>query len=186
VGQSAQLRQALSARERSRPRFCFKPRSMASCSESGITPGTTFVGTLPANGFGLLEADVETVCATDRVAPQIKRPTQRKRGGAPPPAIQRSRNAGPELFSFMLSSRPPAHWRSTRVHLIYQLHVFCDQSQVPVLRRSNCDLPKNFVSQGGFRAVLVSRHQHCVVSSSVYGPISRHAVRKSVQRSESG
>ncbi len=41
----------ISAFERSAPRFCFNPRSMASRKESGRTPGTAFVGTLPANGL---------------------------------------------------------------------------------------------------------------------------------------
>src|SRR5580704_13197530 len=81
-----------SASERSSPRLCFNPRSMASCSESGMTPGTTLVGTLPANGLGplpperlcagVLEIDVETVCAKDIAVPQIKSPVQRNRSGA--------------------------------------------------------------------------------------------------------
>src|ERR1700731_2399709 len=39
----------ISVFESSNPRFCFKPRSMASCRESGMTPGTSFVGTDPEN-----------------------------------------------------------------------------------------------------------------------------------------
>ena len=37
--------------ESSRPRFCFSPRSMASCNESCRTPGTSFAGTLPEYAF---------------------------------------------------------------------------------------------------------------------------------------
>src|SRR3984957_17414647 len=39
----------MSVFESSSPRFCFKPRSMASCKDSGMTPGTSFVGTDPEN-----------------------------------------------------------------------------------------------------------------------------------------
>ena len=39
----------MSVLDSSSPRFCFNPRSIASCRESGITPGTSFVGTDPEN-----------------------------------------------------------------------------------------------------------------------------------------
>src|ERR1700686_5008444 len=39
----------ISVFESSAPRFCFSPRSMASCKERGITPGTAFPGTDPEN-----------------------------------------------------------------------------------------------------------------------------------------
>lgn len=52
---------------------------MASCNESGITPGTTFVGTLLANGLTplvagkawpvVLPAGVEPICAWHAAAP---------------------------------------------------------------------------------------------------------------------
>src|SRR5215471_1779974 len=41
----------MSALERSGPRFCFSPRSIASCNEIESTPGTGLAATLPANGF---------------------------------------------------------------------------------------------------------------------------------------
>ena len=41
----------MSALERSAPRFCFRPRSMAVWSESGMTPGISFCETLPAKGL---------------------------------------------------------------------------------------------------------------------------------------
>src|SRR5690349_2672661 len=41
----------MSALERRAPRFCFSPRSIASCKEIESTPGTGLDGTLPANGF---------------------------------------------------------------------------------------------------------------------------------------
>src|ERR1700722_2677137 len=74
-----------SALESSSPRFCFSPRSMASCSESGITSGTSLAGTLLENGLtpsvpgmawpGLL---VVSVCARDAAAPQDKIAASRK------------------------------------------------------------------------------------------------------------
>ena len=40
-------RRLTSSLDSNAPRFCFKPRSSASCSEIGRTPGTNFPGTLP-------------------------------------------------------------------------------------------------------------------------------------------
>jgi hypothetical protein len=64
---------------------------MASCSESGITPGTTFVGTLLANGLaplvpgiawpGALAGGLDVVCATQGTAPQIRTPDSKKCSG---------------------------------------------------------------------------------------------------------
>jgi hypothetical protein len=63
----------MSVFESNSPRFCFKPRSMASCKESGRTPGTGFPGTDPANELpssvpgkaapGELEPGAVGVCA---------------------------------------------------------------------------------------------------------------------------
>ena len=39
------------ASESKRPRFCFKPRSIASCKERGRIPGINFVGVLPEKGL---------------------------------------------------------------------------------------------------------------------------------------
>ena len=76
-----------SACESSSPRFCLNPRLIASCNESGITPGTSFSGTLPANVLtapvpgmawpGLLEPGTDSVCARDIAAPQINTPWSR-------------------------------------------------------------------------------------------------------------
>jgi hypothetical protein len=61
---------------------------MASRNESGMIPGTSFAGTLPAKGLtplvpgmawpGVLEPGVVSVCARDAAAPQIKTPANRK------------------------------------------------------------------------------------------------------------
>src|SRR5258706_6971104 len=77
----------MSALERSSPRFCLNPRSMASRSEIGITPGTGFAGTLPANGLtppvpgmgspGALGVGVVPVCAKELAAPHNKTPASR-------------------------------------------------------------------------------------------------------------
>jgi hypothetical protein len=73
--------------DRSAPRFCLNPRSMASRSEIGITPGTGFAGTLPANGLtprvpgmgspGALGVGVVPVCAKELAAPHNKTPASR-------------------------------------------------------------------------------------------------------------
>src|SRR5215469_12708488 len=71
----------MSALERSAPRFCFNPRSMASRSEIRIMPGTSFAGTLLENGLtlkvpgmGCPGVDVVPVCADDIPAPQRRAP----------------------------------------------------------------------------------------------------------------
>jgi hypothetical protein len=61
---------------------------MASCNESGITPGTGFAGTLPANGLtpsvpeigwpGELAPGVVSVCASVVAAAQNKIPASKK------------------------------------------------------------------------------------------------------------
>src|ERR1700722_3460547 len=60
---------------------------MASCKESDMTPGTSFAGTLPANGLtpsvpgmawpGVLELVVAPDCAKDSVVPYRKTPASK-------------------------------------------------------------------------------------------------------------
>ena len=78
----------MSALDRSAPRFCFNPRSMASRSEIGITPVTSFAGTLPANGLtppvpgmgwpGELVPGVVSDCARHVAVPHNKTPASRQ------------------------------------------------------------------------------------------------------------
>src|ERR1700740_1060728 len=67
----------MSALDRSAPKFCLNPRSMASRRESCMTPGTGFAGTLLENGLtpsvsGIACPGEEgvSVCPKDVAAPQ--------------------------------------------------------------------------------------------------------------------
>src|ERR1700681_3444001 len=61
----------MSVFESSSPRFCFKPRSMASCRESGIAPGADFPGTDPANELPPGTPGKATPCAFEPVAVEV-------------------------------------------------------------------------------------------------------------------
>src|SRR6202162_255674 len=77
----------ISVFESNSPRFCFKPRSMASCKESGTTPGTSFSATDPPNeppcgvpgkaAPGELEPGAVGVCASTLVEWDDRTPPSR-------------------------------------------------------------------------------------------------------------
>lgn len=77
----------MSAFESSTPRFCFKPRSVASCNEIRRTPGTGSEATLPAKGpctagwlgLGAFGMDELPVCATTIPAQANKTAAARRR-----------------------------------------------------------------------------------------------------------
>src|ERR1700739_203832 len=83
----------MSAFESNTPRFCFNPRSIASCKESGSTPGTSFEGALPANGLtpsvpgmaspGALEPGAVWFCARETDAPHNRVPASKNVGPVP-------------------------------------------------------------------------------------------------------
>src|SRR5580693_4574641 len=68
---------------------------MASRSESGMTPGTSFAGTLPANGLtpcvpgmGWPGAEVASVWASEVAAPQNKTPASKNVETSPYPSFK--------------------------------------------------------------------------------------------------
>src|SRR5579862_4412188 len=98
----------MSASERSTPRFCFKPRSIASRSDSCTTPGTGFAGTLPANGLtpcvpgigwpGVLGGEVVPDCANEGTAPKRKTAARRKVLQDPGLSFKTASLGGPRIW----------------------------------------------------------------------------------------